>query len=167
MPDQACAVVSWSWRRVDAERNRVLVLNTANFTTKTEDSEAPVRVDPGLIQELEPFRAGMDEPVATPGELDEAVAWLRGKGVNGFMPLHTLRKESGSLVCEGADLLAASRHLRHGSLAIPAAVYVENRKDAAPKIGAMLQPPAKSNAKPNNVPDSPRKPVGKAGRRGG
>ena len=54
------------------------------------------------------------------------------------MPLHTLRKEFGSIVNEASDLFTASKALRHSSLAVTAATYVENRKRVAPDIGAML-----------------------------
>jgi integrase len=52
--------------------------------------------------------------------------------------MHTLRKEFGSIVCQSADLLTASKQLRHSSLAVTAGIYVESRRKAAPAIGAML-----------------------------
>lgn len=141
-------ILNLTWKNVDKDRNRVLVLTNSAWQTKNPTSEAAVDVDAGLLNALEPFRAGLDEHVTNPKALDELTAWLRQNGVGGFKPLHTLRKEAGSIVCEQADLLAASRYLRHSNIAVTAAVYVENRKCAAPRISAMLQPePPPKNGK--------------------
>jgi len=127
------------WRRVDKSRKRILVLPTGGWAPKTEESEQAVRVSRGLISELEPFRAGPDDPVTTPAALDRAVYWLRQKGLDVNMPLHTMRKEFGSIICETEDLFTASKALRHKGIAVTASIYVENRKNAAPDIGAMLK----------------------------
>jgi integrase len=58
--------------------------------------------------------------------------------VNAHKPLHTLRKEFGSIINEAADLYTASKALRHSSLSVTAGVYVDSRKRVAPDIGAML-----------------------------
>lgn len=55
------------------------------------------------------------------------VIWLREKGVTESKPIHTLRKEFGSLIAAGYNLFAASRALRHSSLQMTAAVYAEER----------------------------------------
>lgn len=136
------------WRRVDRERNRVLVLATGGWSPKTGESEQAIHVDGTLLAELEPFRAGPDDLVTTPTALDRAVAWLRVNGVNANKPIHTLRKEFGSIIAESADLFTASRALRHSSLSVTASVYVENRKRVAPDIGAMLGPVDKSKNAP-------------------
>ena len=43
---------------------------------------------------------------------DSLVAWLRGQGVKSQKPIHELRKECGSLICERAGIAAASAFLR-------------------------------------------------------
>lgn len=126
------------WSSVDRDGQRILVVGDGDWTPKTDDSSGEVHVNAGLIALLEPRRAGPDDYVVRPGAADRAVAWLRGRGVQGDKPLHTLRKEFGSIVCQQADLLTASRQLRHSSLAVTAGVYIESRQRAAPDIGSML-----------------------------
>jgi integrase len=135
-------ILNLRWRHVDKDQSRVLVLSTGAWQAKNVSSEAAVNVDPGLLVEIEPFRAGSDVHVTNRVAINELISWLRDHGIDGHKPLHTLRKECGSLVCAEADLLAAS-----STIAVTAAVYVENRKSAAPKISAMLNPapPPKPN----------------------
>ena len=64
--------------------------------------------------------------------------WLKAHGVNGRKPLHALRKEYGSLINEKYDLVTAKELLRHSSVAVTAAHYVENRKRATTGLGALL-----------------------------
>jgi len=126
------------WRRVDAHGKRVLVQATGGWKPKTGESEQAVHVSDGLIAEMERFRAGADDLVTTPVGLDNAVEWLRGKGLDTDKPLHQLRKEFGSIIAQESDLFSASKALRHSSLSVTASVYVEHRKRVAPDIGAML-----------------------------
>ncbi len=126
------------WSGVDRDGQRILILADGEWAPKTDDSHGEVHVSYGLIAALEPRRAGPDDRVVEPAALDRAVEYLRTKGVKGDKPLHTLRKEFGSIVAQEADLLTASRQLRHSSLAVTAGVYVESRKRAAPDIGALL-----------------------------
>jgi hypothetical protein len=117
-----------------------LLFNQRRPGTSDLLSEQAVHVSAALLEELEPYRAKADDLVTTPAALDHAVGWLRKAGVDTNKPLHTLRKEFGSLIAEASDLFTASRQLRHSSLAVTASVYVENRKRVAPDIGAMLNP---------------------------
>src|SRR5437016_12196633 len=61
---------------------------------------------------------------------DSLTAWLRVQGVKAQRPLHTLRKEFGSLVCQAHGIHAASKALRHGSLSVSSQFYVESIKRA-------------------------------------
>ena len=61
---------------------------------------------------------------------------LRSKGVVSKTPLHSLRKEFGSLIHARYGLLAASEQLRHGDIGVTARHYLENRQpSAALRIG--------------------------------
>jgi integrase len=130
---------------------------TETFDTKTESSEREVFVDAGLIAELERFRTNAtgayvleSERQPKPGAaiasyraevtFDALKKWLRAHGITAHKPIHTLRKEFGSLVCESADIFTASRQLGHASIALTATYYTENRRRVAPQIGAMLNP---------------------------
>jgi hypothetical protein len=63
------------------------------------------------------------------------IGWLRGKGVTGNAPLHSLRKEYGSQINLRYGLMAASEMLRHANIAITASTYVE------PKVRPVLNLP--------------------------
>jgi integrase len=63
---------------------------------------------------------------------------LKAHGVTGRKPLHALRKEYGSLINEKYDLVTAKELLRHSSVAITSAHYVENRKRGTTGLGAVL-----------------------------
>ena len=140
-------ILNLLWGRVDADKGRVLVLATSGWAPKTGESEQPVHVNAGLIAELQQFRGKDEEHVSSPAALDRTVSWLRSKGVTTRNPLHTLRKEFGSIINASSDLFTASKALRHSSIAVTAATYVENRKRVAPDIGAMLAAKPKQSHK--------------------
>jgi hypothetical protein len=77
---------------------------------------------------------GRCEPV-----FDRVLVWLKAHGVRGRKPLHALRKEYGSLINEKYDLVTAKELLRHSSVAVTAAHYVENRKRGTTGLGALLK----------------------------
>jgi integrase len=132
-------IANLRWRAVDFQSGRIWIEASGGWAPKTADSEAAVDVDPGLLFELAKYRSGPEDTVVAPDALEHAIRWLRKHGVTSNKPLHTLRKEFGSIVAHSADLLTASRQLRHSSLAVTAGVYVESRKRAAPLIGDMLK----------------------------
>lgn len=153
-----CAEIdNLQWQQIDAKANTVRVMTTATFAAKTDSSEREVFVDPGLIAELDRYRRKATslyvleserEPNANSAvtfyraetTFDALIKWLRAHGINTNKPIHTLRKEFGSLICEAADIYTASRQLGHSSIAVTAAYYTENRRRVAPQIGAMLNP---------------------------
>lgn len=152
------------WQNVDARSNVVRVLASDTFNTKTESSEREVFVDAGLIAELDRYRKAAtslyvleserqprpNSPVAcyrAEATFKTLKKWLRAHGVTAHKPIHTLRKEFGSLVCESSDIFTASRQLGHASIALTATYYTENRRRVAPQIGAMLNTPAKADGK--------------------
>jgi integrase len=125
------------WRSIDTARRQIRVEASGAWLAKNIQSEATVDVDGGLIAALG-TPAGPDDPVVDPLAIEHAVRWLRRQGVTSAKPLHSLRKEFGSIVAQTADLLTASRQLRHGSLAVTAGIYIENRRKASPNIASML-----------------------------
>ena len=145
------------WQHIDAKANTVRVMTTATFEAKTKSSEREVFVDAGLIAEIEQYRKAASalyvmeslkeaKPNATAASYRSEVAfdflkkWLRAHGITAQKPIHTLRKEFGSLVCESSDIFTASRQLGHASIALTATYYTENRRRVAPQIGDMLNP---------------------------
>jgi hypothetical protein len=66
------------------------------------------------------------------------IAWLRKHGVNAHMPLHTLRKEIGSIITSEHGIFEASRYLRHADIHITSAFYADKKKTITPKTFAGL-----------------------------
>ena len=143
------------WQQIDAAAGKIRILTTDQFRPKSDDSESEVYVDPGLITALESFRAQAGSLYVLESHLParpnaphgyyradhahrRAVQWLRSKGVQTNKPIHTLRKEFGSLVNSVAGIHAASAQLRHAQIGMASACYVDNRRRVAPEIGKML-----------------------------
>lgn len=143
------------WDQLDFKESLVRVLSHGRFEAKTQDSEGSVYVDQGLLAELKKlhpvgsadFVVGPElKPGATAAVqyyrcasvFGRVTAWLRQQGVKGNKPLHTLRKEFGSIICACADIHAASRQLRHSNLSTTAAYYVDNRRRVSVPLAAYL-----------------------------
>jgi integrase len=58
---------------------------------------------------------------------ERVTRWLRKHGVRGEKPLHQLRKEFGSRICDRYGIYASSRMLRHGDVATTAAHYLDKK----------------------------------------
>ena len=145
------------WQQVDFERGEIRVMSTEAHALKTESSEGRVFVDAGLLAELKPFAANAtglyvvepETPMRQHGAAQfyravetftRLTTWLRSHGVLTDKPLHALRKEFGSIICESADIHTASRQLRHSNLSTTANSYLDSRRKAAPSIGDWLKP---------------------------
>ena len=128
------------WQHVNTTGGFIDVAAGGSWRPKTDSSENIVHVDAGLLKELELYRG---EPTATvlrqPSRgVEDAVTWLRRQGITASKPLHTLRKEFGSMVYAATDLLVAAKQLRHSTTKVTESFYVEPRKQYAPPIGQML-----------------------------
>jgi integrase len=143
------------WEGVKFDSGQIRIEPTRHFEPKTEHSIGDVPLDPEILEILRTFKARAKSPFVVPSRLppgptatynyyrcepvfDRVTAWLKQHGVSARMPLHTLRKEYGSLINAKYDLVTAKECLRHSSVAITAAVYVENRKRGTTGLGAVL-----------------------------
>ena len=61
--------------------------------------------------------------------------WLRGKGIACHNPIHALRKEYGTLVCQEAGIYVASRLLRHSDIRITSQHYVDQKERVVSGLG--------------------------------
>jgi hypothetical protein len=131
---------------------------TRHFSAKSEDSYSDVPIDPEVLDLFRGFRARatsdfvIESPEAfRPGllynfyrcdtELDRLTAWLRKHGVRAQKPLHTLRKEFGSQLCQAHGIYAASRGLRHSDIKITSNFYTDSRARATVGLGHLLEAP--------------------------
>jgi len=64
--------------------------------------------------------------------------WLRAKGVTARNPLHTLRKEFGSLINQKFGIYAASAALRHSNIGITRDAYVDKKERTAINLFEMI-----------------------------
>jgi integrase len=145
------------WPSFDWERHVLVIRETKYFKAKTDDSHGIVPVDPELMARFYGFYENHLALMATRKPLrqndfvvqaagyakprldktyvryrcniifERLAKWLRKHGVKTARPLHTLRKEAGSLVNASQGIHAASRFLRHSNVMITAAVYADSR----------------------------------------
>lgn len=143
------------WSSVDLTLGAIRVETQSDFAPKAETSLSDVPIDLEVCTILSAIRA--QEPKAVyvlAGDVSKANAtwadyradatferlakWLRCHGVPTRCPLHTLRKEAGSLVCQKAGLFAASRFLRHADIAVTAQHYTAQKERVTVGLGALL-----------------------------
>jgi integrase len=144
------------WSAVHFSEGVLRIEPTEYFEVKTEHSIGDVPVEPEIIEILRGFKARNASPFVVPSHrppkrtatynyyrcepiFDRALLWLRAQGVTAKTPIHTLRKECGSLVNKNHGLATAKEVLRHSNIAITAAHYVENRKRGTTGLGALLK----------------------------
>jgi integrase len=143
------------WHSIDFERGMIRIEAHTDFAPKAETSLGEVPLDAEVVAILRGMRARepkaeyvlAGEAVNSNGawrqyRADETFArlntWLRMNGVDSQKPLHTLRKEAGSLVCKQGGLFAASRFLRHADVAITAMHYVDQKNIVTVGLGSLL-----------------------------
>ncbi len=161
------------WSQLDAVRGEIRIVNHEYFQAKTDGSEGKIFVDPGLMAELGRFQIEPDTTPVVDGNIpfrqssgrqyyrcqetfERVTSWLRNHGVTGDKPLHTLRKEFGSIICAAADIHTASRQLRHSNLATTAVFYADHRRRVSVPVTEMLTAPEASKASTHPPPDENR-----------
>jgi integrase len=65
--------------------------------------------------------------------------WLRSRGITGRTPIHTLRKEFGSLVAQQFGVHSASLALRHSDISITSKHYVGKKARTVVGLGHLLK----------------------------
>lgn len=145
------------WRQVDFDRGVIRIETTEVFRPKSAKSAGDVQIDVELVAILRgyhaiakgafvieaeaPARPGASYPTVRAEPVFKGLCqWLRKNGVEGLRPLHTMRKEFGSLVCQQAGLYAASRALRHADVGITARHYLDAKERVTVGLGALLRP---------------------------
>ena len=56
-----------------------------------------------------------------------------------YKPVHTLRKEAGSIIATKAGIHAASQFLRHADIQVTAMHYANHKERVTVEIGSFLQ----------------------------
>jgi integrase len=168
--------LTWSAFHFDEAFLRVEA--TKYFSPKTEDAIGEVPLELELVELFRGYQArASDEFVIESPNLprldatfeyyrcqalfESLITWLRHKGVKTKTPLHTLRKEYGSLINKNFGLHAASVALRHANIAVTSLHYVDSRPRATAGLGALLSDKVTtgdfSEKQPDRKPKSSRR----------
>lgn len=140
--------------------NSVLKIETSEYhQLKSDDSAGTIDLDSDTKALFQRFRSEnpaalfvIDSPVdpkqvgTNKGpryrcnhEFSTLIKWLKQQGVSTQKPIHTLRKEIGSIIASEHGIFAASRYLRHSDIQITAAVYADKKAVVTPKaFGGIL-----------------------------
>lgn len=139
------------WAQVDLEAGEISIETTETFSAKTEDSLGTVELDPDFVAILRGWKAKAKGPFVVDSvaktrpkwrdayraneHFQTVYKWLRNLEIVGekpladsSKPLHTLRKEAGSLVNQRHGLAAASEFLRHSDTGITGRFYVSKKE---------------------------------------
>jgi integrase len=144
------------WRAFDFAGSSVRVESSEFHELKSEDSAGKMDLDKDTLALFRGYRAKKPKAVfvvESPLKHDskgkvgryrcnpvfkKVLAWLRKNSVNGHKPLHTLRKEIGSIIASEHGIFEASRYLRHADIHITSAFYADKKKTITPKAFAGL-----------------------------
>lgn len=142
------------WSQIMWDDCSIRIENTDCFTPKA-DSCGDVPVDPEIIELFRSFYENSNSRFVIDGTEPNPAAkyryyrthrhhrtlldWLRSKGVTAVNPIHSLRKEFGSILCREAGILVASRLLRHASIMITEKHYIENQRRVTAGLGSLLR----------------------------
>ncbi len=144
------------WSQVDFARSLIVIKATDCFAPKA-NSVGDVPIDEEIVKLLKEWKITATgrfvvDGVEPKSDTDshhyraerahsELIKWLHGKGLTARNPLHALRKEFGSIVCQKAGVYVASRLLRHANITMTAAVYTDDRGRVTSGLGSALSEP--------------------------
>ena len=169
------------WDNVDLESGRIIVDSSEHGRLKTPESYGAVDIDEHMVEVLRGFHARAASKFVIDGgcesrpdtrrawsryrcesTFDFVNLWLRRYGVDSEKPLHTLRKESGSLVAQQYGLFPAQQHLRHRDISTTAHFYLDRKTKAAIDTAALLKADERG---PSNIVSMPSADMAEAGKR--
>jgi integrase len=133
-----------TWAQIDFESGQIRIRRTAHFEPKTEESQRDIDLPAQAIEMLRAFKAGHSSEFVLEGNSPNLTAtydyyrcdrtwralneWLREKGVRDPKAIHSLRKESGSLIASHFGIEAARQHLGHRDIGTTSAHYVGKKR---------------------------------------
>ena len=145
-----------TWKDFNWEQRTITIASSEYGTVKTESSADEIDVGADLLAYFKSAMAesksefvigSMSAATAAPhwnsyrcdGHFKSLLDWLRSKGVDVRNPLHTLRKEFGSLINQQFGIFAASAALRHSNITITSDAYVDKKERIALDIGQLMK----------------------------
>jgi len=145
------------WKAFNWQRGTLNIETNEYGQNKTEASDEEIDLGSDLIEHFFKSQrqnaagqfviASNAAPTAAPhwnryrcdGHFNGLINWLRSKGVTARNPLHTLRKEFGSLINQKFGIYAASAALRHSNISITRESYVAKKERTALNISELMQ----------------------------
>lgn len=147
------------WRQVDFNAGVIHIEATEAGDLKSSDSTGDVPIDETIVGLLRGFRATAKGRFVLDGSCEGETesrpwgnryrcddvflrlnTWLRGHGVDTLKPLHTLRKEAGSIIATKSGIHAASLFLRHADIQVTAMHYADHKERVTVALGAFMAP---------------------------
>lgn len=132
------------WKQVDLAEGQIYVRRTEHFEPKTEEGERMIDLPTAAVDVLRTFKKGNKSEFVLEGSdpnptatyayyrcdrmWRDLVAWLKSKGVRQRTAVHTLRKESGSLIASSHGIEAARQHLGHKDIRTTSSHYVDKKR---------------------------------------
>ncbi len=146
------------WSQMDLKKGILSIHDTEFKRLKSKDSAGVISIDQELIPVLASLQCsskgkfvletppmkrksvgGKNDPVYRCNRTLNALRdWLKGKGVEGKRPLHTMRKEVGSVIASDQGIFNASRYLRHSNIEITARIYADTKVPVSIRVGALF-----------------------------
>ncbi len=144
------------WRSFDFGRSVLRLESTEFKELKSEDSAGEIDLDADTLAIFRGYHAKKPKAVfvvESPNPprsttksrcyrcdavFNRVLQWLRDHGVESSKPIHTMRKEIGSIIASEHGIFEASRYLRHSDIRITAAIYADKKKTITPKTFAGL-----------------------------
>lgn len=142
------------WRAFDFP-NSALSVETSEFhELKSEDSAGVIDLDADTLALFRGYRAKKPKSIFViespklprskttarryrcDAVFKQLLIWLRANGVDMAKPIHTMRKEIGSIIASEHGIFEASRYLRHSDIRITSAIYADKKKVVTPKTFA-------------------------------
>ena len=141
-----------SWAQVDLEGGQIQIRRTAHFEPKTEESVRDIDIPQAAVDILRRAKKGNRSEFVLDGSKPRPSAtydfyrcdhtwrrlltWLKAKGITDTKAIHSLRKESGSLIASSFGIEAARQHLGHRDISTTSAHYVTKKKRVEVSIGS-------------------------------
>jgi integrase len=155
------------WPSFRFKENAIRVEPTQFFHPKSQDSSGEIQTDPQIMAIFRKYHvkakgnfvipSGKPPKTVSRGDyyrceshFDALNAWLRSKGVNTQKPLHTLRKEYGSLINKAHGIHAASKALRHADINVTNNFYTDSRVRVTAGLGKLFKTKIRGNRNSNS-----------------
>jgi integrase len=150
-----CEIDKLTWKQFNWETATIRIETTEHGAVKTDGSQEEIDVPTDLMTYFKgEFAKSKSAFVVTPcavstkpkhwnhyqcdGHFKDMIEWLRKSGVESRTPIHTLRKEFGSLINQKFGIYAASTALRHSSITVTREHYVDKKERIALDLGELM-----------------------------